>query len=171
VVNPKFEEDVNIYSVHLALDVSKPTLIFESDIYFSDSAMQKLMSACFAEDSVWFTRGPLEATQSGGILASQEQKITDIRIIPNFSPQWQGYKKLIGVLKIGSNEVSSYAGALNQAMEKGIRQYYLTPWIENLATLPCRECDLAPEIAFSFNTPDDYKRIRSQLEGRDPFKP
>lgn len=160
VENDDFAQDVNILSTHKAMQLSdEPFILFDGDILFDDSAVDNIVQSAATGRSIWYTVGPFNATQYGGILkADGSGKIEDIKIVPKFEPHYAGYKKLLGVMTIGHQQVKRYKALVEQYVSQSIQQYYLAPWIDHLRELECFECDLAPTRSCSFNSPEDFER-------------
>lgn len=159
--NPRFADDVNILSLLLGLGESdRPTLVVEADVAFDNRALDHIHAAC-DQESVWFTHGRFEAHQFGGILATDPSShVVDLRYASRFDPLFANHKKLLGVLYIGPQQMPVFRRLLEHATRRSTQQYYMMPWAENLAALPCREVDLAPIPAISFNTADEYARCQ-----------
>jgi len=158
VHNEIYIEDVNVYSLSMAVSEDDNSfVVFESDLILDDEAVDKIFSLRSEQRSYWFTLGPFRKKQLGGILKSDKsQKVIDIRLVGGYSGEFSDYRKLIGVLMVGRNEFGNYYRFLKEASLSNIRQYYLTPWIENLRHLPCWECSLDEHRAMSFNTPKEF---------------
>jgi hypothetical protein len=161
VVNDRWAEDVNIHSLTLALAPDpSPCLVVEADIWMSDTAWAALVDPADAAHSVWYTRGRFQPDQVGGILrADADGDITDLRIVKAWAPQWAEHDKLVGVTRIGPAQAQPFVQRLVAARDRNLAQYWLMPWIEDLAHLPARARDLGPAHAASVNTPDEYQRL------------
>ena len=159
VENDRYEEDTNILSLTLALSQKvAPFVVFESDTIFDDDSVRKILDISDGAKSFWYTIGPFQSDQVGGILKSGEGgKVADVQVVDKYDDKYEGYKKLIGVLTAGRNEIDYYSRVLFDECQKSIKQYYLTPWINNLGHLRCYECDLKDYRAVAFNTPDEYR--------------
>lgn len=165
VVNDRWQDDVNIHSLSLAMtrDAS-PSLVVEADIWVSDAGWDALVDPADAPRSVWYTRGSFHSAQMGGILrADADRNITDLRIVPAWQPEYDGYEKLVGITRIGPGEAAPFAERLLAARDRNMKQYWLMPWIDDLAALPCRARDLGSAHAVSVNTPDEYQRLVAQV--------
>lgn len=165
VVNDRWFEDVNIHSLSLAMTRDpSPCLVVEADIWMSDTAWDALVDPADADRSIWYSRGPFDSTQLGGILrADAERNIVDLRIVPAWAPEYAGHEKLVGVTRVGPGEAATFCSLLFAARDRNVKQYWLMPWIDNLAQLPCRARDLGSEHAVSVNTPDEYQRLVAQV--------
>lgn len=161
VENKLYEEDINIYSMKLALEkIDGPCVIFEADTIMEDSLVKYVLGSDFENKSVWFTKGKFRNPQYGGILKSDKYgKITDIRIIPTYQEKYSGYSKLSGLMRVSANEIDLFKQLINKYSQSTIKQYFLTPWIENLKLLPCEEADISHFVFFTFNKPDEYYQM------------
>jgi choline kinase len=161
VDNQRFAEDVNILSLLLGLgDSDAPTLVVEADVAFDDQALPRVAAAC-NDESVWFTHGPFQKHQLGGVLKTDANgRVLDLRYTPRFDPALADYKKLLGLLYIGPGQMQRFRQRLEQAARRSTQQYYMMPWVEHLDELACREVDLAPIPAFSFNTVEEYEHCQ-----------
>ena len=170
VENDKYEEDINILSLTLALSGKvTPFVIFESDTIFDDDSVKKILGLSDGAKSFWYTIGPFQSNQGGGILKSgQGGKVVDIKTVDKYYPKYKGYQKLIGVLTVGKNEVDFYSRVLFDACQKSIKQYYLAPWINNLSNLRCYECELKDYKAVAINTPGEYREALKMFSGENP---
>jgi NDP-sugar pyrophosphorylase family protein len=161
VHNERFEEDVNILSLLLGLgDEDAPTLVVEADVAFDERALPRVAAAC-AGDSIWFTHGPFQKHQLGGVLKTDASgRVIDLRYTPRFEPALSDYKKLLGLLYVAPRQMGRFRERLEQSARRSTRQYYMMPWVEHLDELACRELDLAPIPTFSFNTVEEYERCQ-----------
>jgi hypothetical protein len=101
----------------------------------------------------------------GGILKKDvDNVVEDVRIVPSFESKFSLYQKLIGVMTFGTNELNTYINLLNASILKGINQYYLAPWIENLASLPCLGIDLVKFKVESVNSKSEYEKLVEELK-------
>jgi NDP-sugar pyrophosphorylase family protein len=159
--NTRFAEDVNILSLLLGLgDSDTPTLVVEADVAFDDQALPRVSAAC-NEESIWFTHGHFQHHQLGGVLKTDASgRVLDLRYTPRYEPAFAAYKKLLGLLYVGPEQVPIFRRRLEQAARRSTQQYYMMPWVEHLPELACREVDLAPIPAFSFNTVEEYARCQ-----------
>lgn len=161
VENKMYDEDVNIYSMKLALSkIDGPCVIFEADTIMEDDLVKYVLGSDFENKSVWFTKGKFVSPQYGGILKSDKYgKITDINIIPVYQDKYKNYSKLSGLMRISKNEINLFKDLVNRYAESTIKQYYLIPWIENLKQLPCEEADISHFVFFTFNKPEEYYQV------------
>lgn len=160
VENNQYNKDVNILSLALALELKlnqEPFFVFESDCVFDAYAMKKIFSKKLTSYSSWFTIGSFDKEMVGGILkADKDLNVIDLKIVKKFVRKYQDYNKLIGVLKVGPNEIEAYINFLKKEVKRNTYQYYLAPWINNLKLLPCLETKLGANHADAFNTADAY---------------
>ena len=166
VLNPNFKEDVNILSLNIGLKGdSSPFVVFEADCLYEDECIKRVFSPDSDENSSWFTIGDYKSPQCGGILKANEHMfVEDIRILTEYDDKFKEYKKLIGILKVGPNEVKDYIEKLNKSVIKNTKQYYLQPWIENLSILPCKVTELGDLIVGAFNSPEEYYEVLKKFE-------
>jgi choline kinase len=161
VENDRYKEDVNIYSMKLALkQVKGAFVIFEADTVMEDDLVQYVTGADFEGKSVWFTRSPFTKRQYGGILRSDEKgNIIDIRIVQNYEKEYKGYRKLTGLMRIAEHQLGIFRRLVNEYVSKTIKQYYLIPWIEHLEELPCIEGNVEHYKFRTFNIQEEYMEI------------
>jgi len=165
VENKFYEEDVNIYSMKLALSQidDGPYVIFEADTILEDSLVKYIVGQDFEGKSVWFTQGAFNPSQYGGILRSDKYgKITDIRMVPAYQDKFKRYSKLTGVMRVGPNEAELFKALINKYADTTIKQYFLNAWIENLRLLPCEEADISMFEFYTFNKPEEYYQAIKQ---------
>ena len=174
VENKMYEEDVNIYSMSLALSkVSGPCAIFEADTIMEDSLVQYVLGADFEGKSIWFTRGRFNETQYGGILRSDKfGNINDIKIVPGWQQKYKSYTKLSGLMRVGPAEIELFTALINKYARTTLKQYFLNAWIENIKLLPSVEADISAFRFFTFNKPDEYYQVQNVEvdEWKDPPK-
>ena len=81
VNNDRYEDDINIFSMKLALDKlneNENTIIIESDIIFDDLAFKEIYFSSNENKSIWYTRGKFNNQQYGGILKSSLELQTPV---------------------------------------------------------------------------------------------
>jgi len=162
ITNKKFEEDINIYSLSLALDdlTKRKFIVFEADCLYEDEAISHIVKTCEDNQSYWYTIGSFEPEQMGGILLSNEQNfVKDIKIVPKFENQYSEYNKLIGVLKVGTMESPKFIELIKKYKNQNIKQYYLQPWIDHLNVLDCSEVSLKAFRSGAFNDLNEYNKV------------
>src|SRR5690606_39990751 len=111
------------------------------------------------------TRGLYGANLTGGALkAGDRGDVEGLVYAPEYDAAFEGWSKLLGTLFVSSNEVEADRRIRKAAIRRTIAQYYMTPWVENLARLPCRELNLSAFFAASYNDLSAYRNAREQLE-------
>lgn len=167
VTNDRFADDVNILSLSIAIkDNAEPFVIFEADCLYEDECIAKVFAPDLVNFSSWFTLGDFVPGQLGGILkADGSGAVNDVRIVLEYDERFRGYKKLIGILKVGPNEIKTYSDHLAESVINDTRQYYLQPWVDNLLTLPSIETDLSSHRLGAFNSPEEYWNTLRLFEG------
>ncbi|MCM1233439.1 MAG: NTP transferase domain-containing protein [Ruminococcus flavefaciens] len=161
VYNDLYEEDVNIYSMKLALEhISDSCVIFEADTIMEDALVKYVLGADFNGKSVWFTRGLFKSSQYGGILkADKHRNVTEIKIQPVYEPKYHVWQKLTGLMRIHSKELNIFRMIIDEYAKSTIKQYYLIPWIEHIADLPSIYADISPYTFYTFNKPEEYYQL------------
>lgn len=167
VYNDRFREDTNIYSMKLALDKvdsSEPVIVFEGDIWLDDFALKTIYEESLHDQSIWFTKGNFVPGLYGGVLKKDiNNKVEDVRIVQLFEEQFGEYQKLVGIMTFGTNEITPYKQFLNASVLNDTNQYYLTPWIDNLASLPCIGVDITQFKMESVNSESEYNKLYQEL--------
>lgn len=165
--NDRFSEDINILSLSVAIkENTEPFLVFEADCLYEDECITKVFEPSLVNVSSWFTLGDFVSGQLGGILkADNSGAVKDVRIVPKYDERFKGYKKLIGILKVGPSEIKTYSEYLANSVIKDTKQYYLQPWIDNLPFLPSIETDLSNHRLGAFNSPEEYWNTLRLFEG------
>lgn len=167
VENKLYEEDVNIYSMSLALSkIDGPCAIFEADTIMEDDLVKYILGADFDGKSVWFTRGRFREAQYGGILKTDAKgNITDIRIVSQYQEKYKNYEKLSGIMRVGSGEIELFKALVNKYAKTTVKQYFLNAWIENLKLLSGISADITPFEFFTFNKPEEYYQVQRKEIG------
>lgn len=180
VFNDRYKTDTNIYSMYLALnrgldETAKDVTVFEADIIAEDEFFNYVTGPDFEEKSAWFVKGKFLNYQNGGVLKTDGKgNIIDIKIVKRYEKKLEDYYKLTGVMRIASSELKIYQKLMEDYINRTIRQYYLTPWIENIEKLPCVMGDASHYIFGTFNTMEEYERIKNidfdaTVENRVPY--
>ena len=134
--------------------------VFEADCVFDDASINKILSTP-PTLSAWYTVGLFKEGQVGGILDTDRSgKVTDLKIVNKFEKKYENYRKLIGVFHLGTEEAEIYRKLLFAKTSNSCRFYYHMPWIENLHRLNSANIDLSQYKNGSFNTPDEYQKIK-----------
>jgi len=156
--NNDYANDTNILSLSLAINNTLDSFyVFESDCVFDSEAIDMIFSPDLKQYSSWFSIGMFKSNQLGGISKVGDLGIVeDLKIVQKYDQKYAKYNKLIGVLRVGPNEVRAYVNLLRSAAKKNSKQYYHVPWIENLNLLPCLNTEIGTNHAVAFNTPDEY---------------
>lgn len=167
IENAMYEEDVNIYSMCLALSkIDGPCVIFEADTLMEDAFVNYVVGSDFEGKSVWFTRGKFNENQYGGILKSDKfANITDIRIVAAYQEKYKSYEKLSGIMRVGPNEIELFKALVNKYARTTVKQYFLNAWIENLKLLPAISADISMFEFFTFNKPEEYYQVQGKEIG------
>ena len=157
--NNEYEKDTNIYSLVLGLNNNPGSFyLFEADCIFEDKCFDLIFNPLYKNKSVWFSKGILNINQIGGVIkANQLQKVKDLQIINQYHKRYSSYNKLIGVMKVGKNEVNLFEMLLRQYCDKSMKQYYHIPWINNLDKLESYLCDFGNLKVASINNIYQYK--------------
>ncbi len=166
--NEKYKDDTNIYSMQLALEkVNKdePVIIIEGDIWLEDAVLKSIYDNSLSNNSIWFTRGNFNSNQYGGILlANKNDNVIDIKIVPKYGDIYKNYKKLSGIMTIGTDEITLYQKLINTSYKKSTKQYYLEPWINHLDKLPSKNVDFESNKIVSLNTKNEFDDFNTYLK-------
>lgn len=167
VFNERYKEDVNILSMDLGvnglLDPDAGYMVVETDMVIEPRGWDMVLNITDRSQSFWVTRGRYSTTLTGGALHADTQgRVTDLLYRPHYDPACEGWLKLLGILYVGSNQVDADRSIRRAAINKTIHQYYMMPWIENLALLPCHVRDLGNVYAGSYNDIDAYRRTDAE---------
>lgn len=171
VLNERYADDMNILSVDLGVDaLTSPAagyMIVETDMVMLPAAWRAVLAAGASPDSFWVTRGRYSRNLVGGALkAAADRSVEEIIYTPRYDPTFEGWHKLLGVLCVGPAEVTADRAIRKSYIARSIAQYYMMPWVDRLADLPCRMLDLGDTFAASFNDVVAYEetnRRYSQL--------
>lgn len=165
VSNTRYAQDVNILSVELGVNALKHPergyLIVETDLLLDDSAWDQVFEVMRVSEglSCWVCDGVYGPHLTGGIVhAGMGGHIDAVDYQPVYSSQYDGWAKMIGLLLIDPKQVEEDRRLRRAAIEQSIAQYYLMPWREGIASLPCRVLQLKDAFARSFNTAVEYQQ-------------
>jgi hypothetical protein len=169
VANEQYDEDVNILSVQTGVDALRQAeqgyMIIETDLVMEPRGWRSVMSIDDLSSSFWVTRGRYSKTLTGGALDADEQgMVRQVVYRPRYDPSSEGWHKLLGVLYVGSGTVAQDRLLRQQAIGRSIAQYYMMPWVEHLAELPCRARDLEDVYAVSYNDEAAYRRADEEYQ-------
>ena len=89
-------------------------------------------------------------------MADSDGKILDIKIVDKYYENFRNYNKLIGLLYVSSAQRNLFAKLLSESLKISSKQYYLQPWIDNLAQLKCTEIPLPDNSSAAFNNNLEY---------------
>jgi CTP:molybdopterin cytidylyltransferase MocA len=167
VPNLSYEQDTNILSVDIGVDaLTAPEngyLIVEADIVLEPDGWKRITSLDASGPSLWVTRGSYSRDLTGGALRANDQAdVEEIVYAPDYDPSFNGWQKLLGALLVAKPQVSIDRTLRKSAIHKSIQQYYMMPWVSNLARLPCKALPLGALFAYSFNDAGSYRSINSQ---------
>jgi len=168
VFNVSYKEDVNILSMDLGVtSLREPDagyMVVETDIVIEPRGWDLLLDIADRSQSFWATRGRYSTAMTGGTLhADAEGRVTDLLYRPHYDPACEGWLKLLGILYVGTAQVAADCSIRRVAIDKSIAQYYMTPWAENLALLPCLARDLGHVYAVSYNDKVAYQRADEEF--------
>lgn len=169
VHNPRYQSDRNILSLICGLGNSTaPALIIEADVAFAEFSALRLRESALSETSVWTTCGPFSSQQSGGIIKVDIQdNITEICYVDTYTPDYAFYLKNLGAMFVSAREMPLYHSLLTKQGAVSADCYFMTPWADNLARLPCKVLDLGKQGGSSFNTPEEYERALQLILSND----
>lgn len=162
IQNNHYDRDVNILSVEVGVNALQcPHLgytIIETDLLLADTAWQFILDDASVPHSFWVTRGIYSRHLTGGIVHVKDDSniVDNIAYVPVFDSAYIGWKKMVGILSVGPDEVVIDRHWRRVAIQETCEQYYMIPWINHAGDLPCQILDLGEAFATSFNTVEDY---------------
>lgn len=161
--NERYAADTNILSTEIGVAaLARPDdgyLIVETDLIVAPEGWSTIMDVGSGRESFWVTRGSYSATLTGGALQADEGgRVTDLVYAPKYKPEYEGYQKLLGMLYVGPNQVAKDRELRQLGIQRTIAQYYMTPWVEHLAQLPCTARSLGDIYAASYNDIESYRQ-------------
>lgn len=164
--NKRYMEDKNILSLLCGLRGYKgSSLVIEGDVAFSNAGASFLAAMARSRGSVWAACGPFCQGQLGGIMqADGRNNMVDLRYVPAFAEEWSGYLKNLGAIFIHKHMAKEYLALLEKAAQESLDQYFMDPWVMNLARLPAKVMDMGRHAAASFNTPEEYHAVCALVE-------
>ena len=165
VINSKYDEDTNILSIKLAmdeLDLSEPTIIIEGDIWLDDIALKQIYEQSLNDTSIWFTKGNFNSEQRGGIIKINTQnEPQEVLVVKKYEAQYSAYKKMTGIMTIGSKELNHCYSLVKEQVALGNDQYFFNPWVQDLSKFSSIIFDLNPKHLFSANTLEELEILKS----------
>lgn len=166
--NERFAADTNILSTEIGVSAlrnpDRGYLIVETDLVVEPAGWASILDTEADRESFWVTRGTYGTSLTGGALqADASGQVTGLVYAPRYDAGYEGWQKLLGVLYVGSNQVAMDRELRRDGIAQTIAQYYMTPWVEHLARLPCRAKPLGDYYAASFNDLETYRRIDEQF--------
>ena len=165
VMNERFAEDTNILSTHLGVEaLDRPQdgyLIVETDVALEDDGWRQILSAS-ADRSFWVTGGRYGPSLTGGALhVGADDRVDDLVYAPVHDPRFDGYRKLTGILHVAPAQAAQDRRLRAEALKDTLAQYYMTPWVKNLAQLDCEGLDMGDKVAVAYNDRDAYRRAEA----------
>lgn len=159
IENKNFENDKNLLSLFLGIqEINEQCLILEGDVVFSEDIMNKLLIGISMNKSIWFTSGNFTSSQVGGIIKSDKHKrIVDMKIVKSYDDKYRNYSKNLGLVFLNKKQLLLFKDFLRRSILDAVNLYYMDIWIKNLNSLEAYEVNLAPCMAASFNTIDEYE--------------
>lgn len=159
--NARYEEDVNILSVETGVAAlrhpERGYLVVETDLLMDEPAWDAVFDALAGPDSFWVCRGYYGPELTGGIVHADAQGQVDrVEYRPVYDARFEGWPKMVGLLGVAPAQVGADRHCRQTAIAASVAQYYLMPWRENLAVLPCRQVQVDGCFVQSFNTAEDY---------------
>jgi choline kinase len=160
IENKYFAKDTNIYSVFLGLSkLDDDILILETDCVFDETSFKKIIKS---KNTTWFTLGKFKKDQVGGILKkNKKNEVKDLRIVKKYNTKFKDYLKLTGVLYLSKKDLQKYKILIKEYLKKGMKYYYLQPFIDNLRKFKSYSINLNEKTCFSFNTLEDFRKFSS----------
>lgn len=172
VHNERFAEDMNILSTELGVAALRSPgegyLVIETDVVVGPGGWETIYAVPDPDASFWVTRGRYGRAITGGALeADAAGNVTGLVYAPVWSERFEGWQKLLGVLYVAPAQVARDREIRREALARTCAQYYMTPWVEHLAELPCRAKPLPEAYAGSFNDPETYLEVDRRLRAAE----
>lgn len=168
--NERYIDDVNILSVEQGVSAlrypERGYLIVETDLLLDERAWDQIFDVTrnAGELSCWFCNGSYGPVLTGGIVhASPLGYIDAVDYQPIYSPAYEGWAKMVGLLLVGPHQVEMDRHLRRSAIQQTIAQYYLMPWREGIASLPSKVYQLQNCFARSFNTEKEFYQARGDF--------
>ena len=166
IVNDRFKEDTNSYSMYLGLKNASDddVVVFESDMIAEDALIKYVFGTDFENKSVWFTQGKPCKKRNGGIVKTNgNNNILDIKVLDSYSKEYRYWHKLNSVLRITKENAKIFCNLLKQVKNKN--QYYHTVWRDNIENLPSIFAESKAYTVANFNTYlEYYEAIRKRFD-------
>lgn len=168
VFNERYKDDANILSTEVGVTSLRAPeagyMVIETDLVIEASGWDKILNIRNRDESFWVTRGKYSASLTGGALYSDSSSGAVRKLVyqPEYSPNYEGWLKLVGLLYVGSDQVSRDRSIRKVALETSISQHYMMPWVSNLSLLPCVTNDLGDSYAVSYNDVAAYWRANRE---------
>lgn len=164
VENTRYDEDTNILSTEVGVSALRHPengyLIVETDVMMRADGWSSLLTPQETPNSFWATSGFYCPEVTGGALqCDQEGWVSSLVYAPEFDPTYKNWPKLFGALYVGPQQVSQDRSLRQDAIRKSIKQYYMSPWLDHLDILSCRQLDLTKYKAKSFNDVAAYDAV------------
>ncbi len=166
VFNANYAADTNILSADIGVDALKnPELgymIVETDIVLEPEGWKHLFAEREISNSEWSTFGNYSEHLTGGaLLENKDGFVEEIVYAPIYNEKYQTYKKLLGTLLVGKNEVLLDRELRKEMIENSIAEYYLAPWMKNINRLRCKAFDMSQYFACSFNNLEAFHKAEN----------
>lgn len=167
--NHRFDEDVNILSADVGVGAlqhpERGYLIVETDLLVADVGWDLIFDRCNVESgSFWICKGRYGPQLTGGIVGTNpDGRINQVLYEPQYKPEFDGFHKMLGMVCIGPQEVAADRRLRRARIEQSIAQYYLSPWQDEIESLPSTVLDLGDCFAQSFNTVADFQQASAQF--------
>ncbi len=100
----------------------------------------------------------------------EQGRVSYLEYVPTYEAAFDGWAKLVGILYVSPSEVARDIENRDRAQRRSTRQYYMAPWVENLATMPCVAVDLGDAFVASFNDVRAYEEAILGLANSDGLR-
>lgn len=168
VYNDRFATDTNILSTEIGVGaLRRPEegyMIIEADLVIEREGWSRVLEVGSGSDSFWVTQSVYGVNRTGGAVRTDVAgNVRDIVYSNSYNPAYDGWRKLMGVLFVGPNQVANDRRLRREAIRRSIGQYYMMPWVENLGSLPCMARDLGDLFARTFNDAVTYQQTADEV--------